>query len=284
MQRIAVPTSFCVKRPGRQASLSLGVMLVLAAAMPAQAQLFSDDDARKAIIALRTEVRAKIAELEASHIQTEQALRRQIEASANGQLELVRQLEQLRAELADLRGAVERATQTGSQAKSQQKDLFLALESQIKTLDARIALLEPQVIKLDDVDVLVAPAEKAAFESAQSLLRGSDLAGASRAFDQFRRQYPGSRLMPWVLHAIGNIRYALQQHGPAVEALEELVNEHPSHPRLADAMLTLAASQAESKKVPAARKTLTDLRKRFPNTEQAELASKRLRALSGTKK
>lgn len=170
MQRIAVPTSFCVKRLGRQASLSLGAMLLLAGALPAQAQLFSDDDARKAIIALRTEVRAKIAELEANHIQTEQALRRQIEASANGQLELVRQLEQLRAELADLRGAVERATQTGSQAKSQQKDLF-ALESQIKTLDARIALLEPQRIKLDEVDVLVAPAEKATFESAQSLLR-----------------------------------------------------------------------------------------------------------------
>lgn len=284
MQRIAVPTSFCVKRLGRQASLSLGAMLLLAGALPAQAQLFSDDDARKAIIALRTEVRAKIAELEANHIQTEQALRRQIEASANGQLELVRQLEQLRAELADLRGAVERATQTGSQAKSQQKDLFLALESQIKTLDARIALLEPQLIKLDEVDVLVAPAEKATFESAQSLLRGSDLAGASRAFDQFRRQYPGSRLMPWVLQSIGNTRYALQQYGPAEEALEELVNDHPSHPRLADAMLTLAASQAESKKVPAARKTLTDLRKRFPNTEQAELASKRLRALSGAKK
>ena len=284
MPRIAVPTLFCVKRLGRQASLSLGAMVLLAGALPAQAQLFSDDDARKAIIALRTEVRAKIAELEANHLQTEQALRRQIEASANGQLELVRQLEQLRAELADLRGAVERATQTGSQAKSQQKDLFLALESQIKTLDARIALLEPQLIKLDEVDVLVAPAEKATFESAQSLLRGSDLAGASRAFEQFRRQYPGSRLMPWVLQSIGNTRYALQQYGPAVEALEELVNDHPSHPRLADAMLTLAASQAESKKVPAARKTLTDLRKRFPNTEQAELASKRLRALSGTKK
>jgi tol-pal system protein YbgF len=275
MQRIDVPTSSCAKA---------ALLALLLVGLPVQAQLFSDDDARKAILALRTEVRAKIAELEANHLQTEQALRRQIEASANGQLELVRQLEQLRAELAEVRGAVERASQTGNQTKSQQKDLFLSLESQIKTLDARLALLEPQLMKIDDVDLLVSPAEKTAFESAESLLRGSDLAGASRAFDQFRRQYPGSRLMPWVLHSIGNTRYALQQYAPAIDALEELVDVFPSHTRLPDAMLTLAASQAEHKKVAAARKTLTDLRKRFPNTEQASIASKRLRALSSTKK
>jgi len=248
----------------------------------AQAQLFSDDEARKAIIALRTELRAKIVELETQHLQTEQALRRQLEASVSGQLELVRQLEQLRAELAELRGAVERATQTGSQAKSQQRDLFLALEAQIKALDGRLSLLEPQLVKLEETDVLVPANEKAAFESAQALVRGSDLAGSARAFDAFRRQYPSSRLMPWVLNAIGNTRYALSQYAPAIDALDELVDQHPSYPKLADAMLTLASSQAESKKIKEARATLTELRKRFPKTDQAELAGRRLKALAQT--
>jgi TolA-binding protein len=284
MQRTAVQTSSFVKRSLRHLS---GLVLLGGLALShtaAQAQLFSDDEARKAIIALRTELRAKLVELETQQLQNEQALRRQMEASANGQLELVRQIEQLRAELAELRGAVERASQTGSQAKSQQKDLFLSLESQIKGLDARLAALEPQPMKIDESELFVPAAEKAEFEAAQSLLRGSDLAGATRAFDTFRKQHPSSRLMPWVLHAIGNTRYALSQHPAAIDALDDLVAQHASYPRLADAMLTLAASQAESKKIKEARETLTDLRKRFPKTEQATLAAKRLKALPTGKK
>lgn len=278
MQRTGVQTSSFVRR-------ACLVFVGLALSVPAaQAQLFSDDEARKAILSLRTELRTKIAELETQRLQSEQALRQQLEISANGQLELVRQIEQLKAEIAELRGAVERASQTGSQAKSQQKDLFLALEAQIKSLATRTALLEPQLVKIDETDVLVPAAEKTEFEAAQSLLKGSDLAGASRAFESLRRQYPGSRLMPWVLHAIGNTRYALSQHRPAIEALEDLVNHHSTYPRLADAMLTLAASQAESKSLKEARATLIDLRRRFPQTPQAELAAKRLKALAGSKK
>lgn len=285
MRRTVVPTSFFASLQALSSRLApLAVLCMGLGLAPAQAQLFSDDEARKAIIALRTELRAKIVELETQQLQAEQSFRRQVEASVNGQLELVRQIEQLRAELAELRGAVERASQTGSQAKSQQKDLFLALETQLKALDGRLALLEPQALRLDDTDLLVPAAERTDFEAAQALLRSGNLAGAARAFEAFRRQHPGSRLLPWVLHGTGNARYALQQYGPAIESLEGLVREHSGYPKLADAMLTLAASQAESRQVAAARKTLTDLRQRFPKTEQADLAGKRLRALSGGKK
>lgn len=288
MRRTAVRTSSFVRAVAARLLWGLFALLVPAA----QAQLFSDDEARKAILALRAELRSKITELETQRLQSEQAvrqdlreeLRRQIEVSASGQLELVRQIERLRVELAELRGAIERASQTGSQTKSQQRDLFLSLESQLSGIEKRIAVLEPQVVKIDSTEVLVPAAEKTEFEGAQSLLRGSDLAGAARAFTQFRRQYPGSRLMPWVLHAVGNTGYALSQHASAIEALDELVTHHPTYPRLADAMLTLAASQAESKKLKEARATLVDLRKRFPDSEQAALAAQRLKSLPSIKK
>ncbi|MFZ9764463.1 MAG: tol-pal system protein YbgF, partial [Burkholderiaceae bacterium] len=90
--------------------LSSGLTLLSAA----QAQgLFSDDEARRAILDLR----GKITALETEN----QSLANRLDGMAKGQLDLFGQLERLRSELAAIRGGVEQNSQASTVNAQQQK-------------------------------------------------------------------------------------------------------------------------------------------------------------------
>ena len=83
--------------------------LALWLAFPAHAQLFSDSDARKAIL----ELRAKLADQERALQQKDSDLSARLdrlETAQRNQLELANQTESLRQEIARLRGQVEALT------------------------------------------------------------------------------------------------------------------------------------------------------------------------------
>ena len=69
----------------------LPLAILMAAALPAQAGLFDDSEARNQIINMRNDYNARFDKLE---------------ASARSQIELANQIEQLKAEIAKLRGQI----------------------------------------------------------------------------------------------------------------------------------------------------------------------------------
>ncbi len=75
---------------------------LLAAA--AQAQLFADDDARKAILDLRARLAASDEQSRARHAELSDQLQKELQALRRSLLDINSQLEASRAELARLRG------------------------------------------------------------------------------------------------------------------------------------------------------------------------------------
>ncbi len=243
-------------------SHALAATIVLWLGAPhAHAQLFADDEARRAIIDLRTELRAKAERLEAT------------------QLDLLRQIEQLRADQAALRGSLEQTGQTTNTTRQQQKELFESLEKQIQRLEGRLGQVEPKTVEIDGKTLSVQPDELAAYEKARGLMGSGDLAGAVKTFQQMMQRFPGSALYPWALFHEGVSQYALKHADAAIKSLSQLTERYSSHPRTPDAMLTLASALAESGKSAQARSTLQSVMKRFPGTEQAKTASTRLKTL-----
>ncbi|MGA0089601.1 MAG: hypothetical protein ACO3HS_02745, partial [Burkholderiaceae bacterium] len=87
------------------ASFVTGVTLSLLVASPAWAQLFSDDEARKAII----ELRARIASLEKqseSLVTENSTLKSRVDGMAKSQLDMVSEMGQLRSELQNVLGSL----------------------------------------------------------------------------------------------------------------------------------------------------------------------------------
>jgi tol-pal system protein YbgF len=263
---------------------TLGAQLALAAlvcgAMPAQAALFGDDEARQAIIDLRGRVNANKEATDAALRQLDadwrKALDQRLEDASGparrGLLDLVGQIDSLKAELATLRGQNEQLAREVAELQRRQKDVLVALED-------RLRALEPISVTVDGQTFQTQAAEKTAFEAALAVLRESQFARAAELFDRFAKRYPDSGYTPLALYWEGNALYATRDYKPAIDAYQALLAQAPKHPKAPEALLAIANCQIELKDSKAAKRTLETLVKAHPSTEAGATAKDRLARL-----
>lgn len=240
----------------------------------AQAALFEDDEARKAILDLRQRVEALRTETEQS-AKTIQANKNESAALTTGMLDLHRQMELLRAELATLRGANE---QLSKELADLQRNLRDDAQSRL-SLNERVAQLETAKVSLDGVEFMAEPAEKRSFEAALAVFRRGDFAAAKIQFVGFLSRYPVSGYALPALFWLGNAQYATRDYKEAITNFRALIARNPEHLRAPEAVLSIANCQLELKDTKGARKTLVDLIKAYPQSEAAVAAKERLASL-----
>lgn len=237
-------------------------------AFNAQAALFEDDEARRAILDLRQKV-------DASQQRTADDLRRANDDNAQlrrSLLELSNQIEALRNEMAGMRGQNERLARDLADIQRNQKDIT-------QGVDERLRKFEPTKIAVDGKEFVAEPAEKQEFEAALATLRKGDFAAAQTSFVAFMKRYPQSGYSSSSLFWLGNAQYALRNYRDAVANFRTLVTLEPGHMRAPEALLSMANCQVELKDVKSARKTLEDLVKTYPQSEAASVAKERLARL-----
>jgi tol-pal system protein YbgF len=256
----------------------------VAAAIPARAGLFDDDEARRRIEGLRQELSQQGKDNEARIAKLEESIR------SIGVIELVRQIEDLNAELARLRGQLEVIANDNQQIQKRQRDFYLDLDSRLKRLEggssgaaqappvdggaaptASATAVPPPVPTKDDQ-----AREVKAYDAASNLFRRNDFASAIDAFRAFVKDYPSSALAANAGYWIG-ISYAnMRDYRNALAAQEALLAKYPQSPKAPDALLAIAAIQSEQGDNGSARNTLEDIIARFPASEAAGKARTRL--------
>lgn len=237
-------------------SFSLRAVVLAAATLlsaHAQAALFEDSDARRAILELRERV-----ERQGEEIQNFQ----------RGLLEQQNQFEALRAEIARIRGEKEELTLELRRAQELSQGV-----------DDRLKKFEPTKVKVDGVEFVADPAETKAYEDALAIFRKGEFGAASTAFNDFIKRNPKSGYVVPSLFWLGNAQYANRSYANAITNFNTLLSKAPNHMRGADAMLSVANCQLELKDIKAAKKTLADVVKNYPHTEAAAAANERLAKL-----
>ena len=266
----------------------------------AQAGLFEDDEARRAILDLRQKVdqmqqqsaeQLRVYKNE-SALSTEQintqsdqlkaqseqlkAQSEQLNAQLNqlrrSVLELSNMIESLRSELASSFGKNEQLARDLADAQRLQKDIVQGTEDRLKRL-------EPSKVSVDGLEFMAAPAEIREYDSALATMRKGDFAQALPAFSNFVRRYPSSGYQPSALFWLGNLHYAQRNYKEALSQYMALVNSAPAHLRAPEALLSIANCQLELKDLKASRKTLEELVKGYAESEAASLAKVRLAKL-----
>jgi tol-pal system protein YbgF len=290
--------------PGAQAGVprlrvatGFATVLWLALASSAHAGLFDDEEARKAIVDLRTRIvqveeanKARIAELLtqnasqaaaqtaaqtaalASVLAAQAPLLEQISALRRSLLDLNNQLESLRGDVAKLRGSDEQIVRDVTELQRRQRDVG-------QTLDDRIRRLEPVKATIDGRDFMVDQEEKRGFEDAIAPIRNGEFDKAATGLASFQRRYPASAYSNQVRFWLGNALYGKRDYKDAVSAFRLFVTGAPDHPRAPEALLALANSQAEMKDPRAARRTIEELIKSYPQSEAAVAGKDRLASL-----
>jgi tol-pal system protein YbgF len=249
--------------------LAMGAALAVPAA---QAGIFDDDEARRAILDLRQKLEQSNEQARQRQAEQMTALTEQVNQLKRGLLDLNNQLEEMRADNAKLRGQNEQLARDVAEMQRKQKDLQSGV-------DDRIRRFEPQKVTLDGKEFTVEPDEKRQYDDAMELLRKSDFAGASTALIAFRKRWPASGYGESAAFWLGNAQYGNRQYKEAMTTFRALVSAAPDGAKAPEALLAIANCQAELKDGKAARRTLDELVRTYPKSEAAQAGRERLAAL-----
>jgi len=265
------------------------VLLALAAAMhgaaPARAALFDDDVARQRIEVLK----GRVDQLESSINERLGVL----ESTVKGQglVDLLHDVEQIKADVAKLRGQYEVLTYELDQAQKRQRDLYLDLDGRLRKLEgaagagatpnapaagAEGAAAGASAVAPPSTTPGDAGAEQRAYDAALDQFKGGNYAAAVSGFQAFARAYPRSPLAPSAVYWAGNAQYALKDFRAAMATQRQLLAAYPDSPKVPDALLNVASCQVELGDAAGARRTLEDLVKKYPLSEAAGKARQRL--------
>jgi tol-pal system protein YbgF len=256
-------------------------LLFLAFSSTAQAGLFEDDEARRAILELRQRVETMRMSIEALRADNQVLMKKGNEVIDKNQdelqvlrrslLDLQNQIESLRADLAKSRGANEDLLKSLSEWQREQKD-------KIQSQEDRLRKLEPIKVAMDGREFLAEPAEKRDYDQALEVFRKGEYGAALTMLADFVRRYAQSGYKPTALFWLGNAQYAVKDYKDAMVSFRSLVAMAP-HPRVPESLLALANCHIELKDVRSARKVLEDLIKAHPESEAATAAKERLSRL-----
>ncbi|MBA4177138.1 MAG: tol-pal system protein YbgF [Leptothrix sp. (in: Bacteria)] len=262
--------------PVRAYLRSAGAALLLGGAVAtAQAGLFDDEEARKAIVDLRSRLTAvedagKARAVELGVVNTQ--LLEQLSAMRRSMVELNNQLETMRGELATLRGNDEQMLRDLAELQRKQKDVS-------QNFDDRLRAIEPVKVSIDGREAVVPQEEKRAYDDAIAAIRGGDFDKSVALLTHFQRRFADSAYVDSVRFWLGNALYGKRDYKEAISAFRSFVAAAGEHPRAPEAMLALANSQAEMKDARGARKTIEDLMKTYPRSEAAQAGKERLASI-----
>src|SRR5476651_2804510 len=243
-----------------KASLAAALMAAFAyLPLHANAALFDDDEARKAILELRAKVDALVQDVN-NRIDTK--------ADKTSTLSLINQHDQTMQEIARLRGQIEVLGNDLANTQKRQKDFYT-------DLDARLRKLEPRQVTIDGQEAAVGVSEQGAYDAALGLFKSGDYKGAATSLDAFVKRYPESAYAANAQYWLGNAYYAQRDCKSAITAQQVVIKAYADSPKAADAMLNIASCQTELKDK-GAKKTLQELIKNYPDSSAAATAKERL--------
>ncbi|RQQ61917.1 tol-pal system protein YbgF [Burkholderia stagnalis] len=226
-------------------------------AAPAHAGMFDDNEARRAVLDLRSK---------------SDNLANQLSAAQRTILDQTARLDQLNQQVATLRGENEDLTNRLTTLERQQKEYYT-------DLDTRLKKFEPQQKTVDGVEGTVQPGETDAFNTAQQQFRDGNFKAAAASFRSFIAKYPQSPYQPTAQYWLGNAQYALRDYKGSTATWQGIVGKYPQHPRAADAMLAIGTNQLEQGQKAAAKKTFEQVVSQYSGSSAAQTAQGKLQTM-----
>lgn len=294
----------------RLGGAGLIALIALMAAAPAPAALFDDTEARQRIEATNLRLDQTRRQIEERIAALEQQIKNQ------GLVDIFNQIEQLKSDVARLRGQLEVITFELSEAQKRQRDLYVDIDSRMRRLEAAGAAapgpaagdvpgasgsaVRPalpgggfgpppsagNVAGAPAPSAAITPrapdgagdanAEQRAYDAALDQFKSGNYGAAVTGFAGFVRSYPRSPLAPSAQYWIGNAQFAQRDFRGAIASQRQLIAAYPESQKVPDAMLNVASSQFELGDATQSRRTLEDLVARYPQSEAAAKARQRL--------
>ena len=260
----------------RRLAPALVAVLTLLPALPAAAGLFSDDEARARIDALRKDVDAVTPRLAAID-QKAADLSQRAETLSRGQLDLANQITAVVADVAKLRGQLEVMSNDIDSAQKRQKDFYIDLDNRLRKIELQMAQQAEQQKAAAAAPAVDPQAETRDYEAALTNFKATKYKEAAAAFAAFIKAYPSSALQPsahfWAAASLRQQR----ELDEAARMFGEFADKWPDDPKAPDALLAKADCEHDAHALKNERATLESLVKRYPDSAASRSARQRLK-------
>ncbi|POZ63114.1 tol-pal system protein YbgF [Chromobacterium alticapitis] len=193
-------------------------------------------------------------------------------------LEMVNQVDTLKAEVAKLRGDVEVLNYNLQTTQKRQNDLY-------NDLDGRLGKLEGAASSKQDASQPAAAQQQAAagdgqgapdYDKALNLLRARDFPNSINALGAFLQQNPQAPQAAEASYWLGVAHTALRQYDAAIEIHRRFVEQYPNNHFAPDALRNIGNCQRELGQVDQAKNTYRRLIKLYPKSDAALKAKQAL--------
>lgn len=236
------------------------------AGTPAHAGLFDDEEARARIEKLRADF---------------DELAKRSELATQNQIDFANQAEQLKAEVAKLRGQIEVLLNEVDTTQKRQKDFYVDLDSRLRKLEAPAGEAPAAEVPAAKADPA---AETRDYEAALTAFKGAKYKEAFAAFQAFIKAHPDSTLLASAHYWAASSLYQLKDYARAGELFGTLAATWPNDAKAPDALMAQANAQIEGGDAKSGRKTLEMLIEKYPSSSTAAAAKSRLKSLPAPRK
>jgi tol-pal system protein YbgF len=209
-------------------------------------------------------------------------------------VELSNELERLRSETTALRGELESLRFESENSDSRQRELYVDVDERLRTLESGPRGFEPPPSTPPfegaaaggasaGAGSAVAPrpagSDQQNYQAAFDLISARRYEEAGAGFEKFLVQFPTSPLADNAQYWLAETHYVRGQFKEALPAFRKVLEKYPQSAKLPDALLKVGYCQIELGDRNAARTSLQEVMRQFPDTTAARLASQRLSAL-----
>ena len=232
----------------------------------------------------------KVEDLEARLIRVERIMDNQ------SLIQLSTEVQKLRAENQALRGELDKLRYDSTNSDNRQRELYVDLDRRLQGLEAAPrAVVAPAPVAAPPPVAANAPApapsapppparpigsDQQNYQAAFELIQARKYEDAARAFRDFLTAFPQSPLADNAQYWLAETHYVRRQFKEALPEFQKVTTQYPQAAKMPDALLKIGYCQVELGDKTAARTTLQQVMKQFPDTTAARLASQRLEQLS----
>lgn len=206
--------------------------------------------------------------------------------NSQGLLGLLNQVNELKADLARLRGAQEEQGHVLQNLDGRQKQIYSELDMRLTDLANRApAVAAPEGVHLQPAQTLAMvaaadpEAETRGYEAALNHFKAGDYKAAQSAFQNFLGRHPNADLASNAQYWLGLSYAAMGDYQNAAHSYQLLLKAYPSSNKVPDTLVSLARAQLQLGEADAARGLLEEVVTRYPTIKAAENARKLLATL-----
>jgi tol-pal system protein YbgF len=201
----------------------------------------------------------------------------------------VREDAALRTRLLEERGkTLEEKSRAQEERTKALEERMKAMEDRLKGLEGKMSEWVSKQMEMEKATLGkeapvemkgISPGAGALYKDAYETFQKGDLEGARRKFESFLKQYPNTELSDNAQFWIGETYYLKKDFEKAILEYEKAIAKYPEGDKIPAALLKQGFAFLELGDKTNARNILRRLIERYPQSEQAEMAKKKLEAI-----